>query len=148
MKKENAKIEALKAELKILNAERRALREKYEIMFNQWVAMEGKYALRKVSDEDCGQGSRGYYFEYAKGMEEKENAERNAFFQKMREETDTTILDEKIYAIKNALCIERHGYDLAEQDRRHWIANTKADIEALEKELIEKKNYLKKLEEG
>lgn len=144
--KENAKIEALKAELKILNAERRALREKYRIMFRQWMEMEGKYALDIIPDEDGGQGTRGYFFKYADGMKEKENAEREAFRIKMNKETDTTELDEKIYEIKNALCIERHGYDLAEQDRRRWATDTRADIKALERELAEKREYLKELE--
>ena len=146
MKKENAKIEALKAELKALNAEHKALREKYSIMFRQWIEMEGKYALCKVPDEYGGQGTRGYFFRYAEGMKEKEDAERAAFAKKMDEETDTTELNKKIYEIKNALCIERHGYDLAEQGRLRLIASTKADIEALERELAEKREYLKELE--
>ena len=56
------------------------------------------------------------------------------------------ITDSLLEEIKNALCIERHGYDLAEQDRRRWATDTRADIEALERELVEKREYLKELE--
>ena len=88
MKKENVKIEILKAELKILNAERKALNDKRNDMIHEWAAMEGKYALRCVPDDYAGQGERGYYYEYADGMKEKELAERDAFRDKMYKETD------------------------------------------------------------
>jgi len=148
MKKENAKIEALKAELKTLNAKRKALNEKRNDMIHEWTAMEGKYALRCVSDDYAGQGCRGYYYEYADDMEKKELAERDAFRAKMYKETDTTEINKKIYEIKNALCLERYGYGLEEQKKRQQIKTAKANIEALKRELEKAEAYLKELEEG
>lgn len=124
-----------------LRKARKAEVERNKKLFLTYCDMEGMYATRKVNTDYCGMHDRGYTYEYAFSMKEKENAERKKF---LIDNNYVNSCDYKYYAekfdneierLENEICIEKYGYDLKEKKRLKDIAYyEKAKIEC-EKEL-------------
>lgn len=142
------RIAELKAELKAVKAERKAEIEKMHDLWEEYHAIEGKYAEGKIYDDFGDMHYRGYDYKYAEGMYEKEQAERHEFFVKNNLRSDWAIEAEyakRIYEIEDALCWERHGMSKEQRGLRLRIANEEKALAELENELKKKRELIEKL---
>ena len=74
------KAKELKEKLDNLYDREKAEEERNTKLFYAYCQMEGKYGTRVHSPFDCGQGLRGYHYEYVtEEIKEKEKAEREQF---------------------------------------------------------------------
>ena len=142
------KIAELKAELKAIKAEKKAEIENMHALWEEYHAIEGKYAEGKIYDDFGDMHYRGYDYKYAEGMYEKEQAEMHEFFVKNNLRSDWAINAEyapRIYAIEDALCHERYGMSKEQRNLRSKISAYEEAIKDLEREIEERKKVIEEL---
>ena len=149
MKYRTEKAKELKAELNALIDEKEAENRRNNLIFYEYLEMEGKYG-KKVSDKwDMMQGCRGYHFEYENDeLREKEKAERKQFLKDNNFRNDIEVYEaykERIAELENAFNLEQYGMTTEERKNAKEKAKLERRIAELEKELAEAKAELEAL---
>ena len=123
--------------LRRLEEEIRQTERKEKEAFLKWVNMEGKYSKGTVSDPYAGMGMRGYDYVYEEGMKQKEEEERDKFYQENVETLKTTLktLEKEEKEIKNQLCLELWGCSLETYNNNEFIAKLERDKKNLEEQI-------------
>ena len=142
---------------KTLNEQMKAIRkiirdyeEKINDIYYQYNKMEGMYGKAVFSPWDCGQGMKGYHYEYdTPEIEEKEKKERKQFlidngYYTMKDEINH-YYDVVLPTLNNEYYLEQYGMTYKEKMRQDRIERVKKRIKELEKELEETKECLEKL---
>jgi hypothetical protein len=111
--------------------------EKEKDAFVKWINMEGKYAKGTVPDPYACIGMRGYDYVYADGMKQKEEEERDKFYQ---ENVDTLnaklkILENQKDEIENQLCLELWGCSLEAYNIKDYIERLEKDKQRFEEQV-------------
>lgn len=122
----------LKTELKTLRKTREHLKYQKQYILGVYYDMRGKYAC---DYEDLGMGQTVYH--YNPGMEEREDAEREAFLEKTGyNEIDSRLKDveSQIEELEDAQCLLKYG----ETKRVHGIKTMIQSLSDENEELLEK----------
>lgn len=148
--KANAEIKQLKEAIKALREGKKAAKEHNNRIVNQYFNMEGMYGTKVYDDNPLAYGMmhyRGYYFEYAPGMEEKEDAERAQILkEKISEEEIKNKYDIPIRELENKINLLKYGKTTKQIQKEKEIKRELAYIKEIEKELEHRKNRIKQLE--
>jgi len=132
-------VKEMKKERKALKEEKSKLEAENDAIYNEYWDMEGKYGVVASDDWDYLQGMRGYHYEYAEGMREKEEAEREAFLnnshyfannQKIHE------INKKIEKINNEICIIEHGMPEPAWSWFKAIKSAEAEIVEIQQRIV------------
>lgn len=139
----------LKTELKTLRKTRKNLEYQKDYVLRVYYDMRGQYAC---DWEDLGMGQTVYH--YNPGMEEKEEAEREAFLEKMGyDEIARRLQDVKkqIEGLEDEQCLLKYGETKRVHEIKTMIQNLSDENEELlakvQKNLEEIENLKKKLTE-
>ena len=135
------KAKELKEKLDNLYDREKAEEERNTKLFYAYCQMEGKYGTRVHSPFDCGQGLRGYHYEYVtEEIEEKEKAEREQFLIDNNYRHTSEIHKEYeplIKAAKEAFYLEQYGMTLKEYEHFETLKRYRKNLERAKKEVLE-----------
>lgn len=131
----------LKQKYDNLYAEYEAEKKRCTDIFIEYCHMEGKYGKAVSSPWDCGQGLRGYHYEYpSREWEQKERDEREQFLKdnNYRHQSDIweaykPLLDEA----EEAFNLEQYGMTTRERYLRKVLAGYEKNVAAAKKEVAE-----------
>lgn len=136
----------IKGAIKALRAEMKAEEERCNDVFRKYCDMEGKYGHYAVSPWDCGQGFRGYHYEYDSAeLERKEKEEREQFLKDNNYRNSLEIHSEyfdRLIELENAFNLEQYGMTTEEKDLRDAIVNRKKDLKEAEENLEKAKKRI------
>jgi hypothetical protein len=133
----------------------KAIRKEYEEeknrcqeIFFQYYNMEGMYGRKAHSPWDCGQGMRGYHYEYpSEEIRKKEEKERDEFLKKNNYKSQFTVMAEmnkELEPIEEEFSLEQYGMTTEERKIKKQIEYYERAIAKREKEIAE---YKAKMEE-
>ena len=130
----------LKQKYDNLYAEYKAEKERCSQIFIEYCHMEGKYGKMACDPWDCGQGMRGYHYEYSsRELEQKELDEREQFLKdnNYRHQNDIweaykPLLDEA----EEAFNLEQYGMTTKERQLRKILAGYEKNVAEAKKEVI------------
>ena len=142
------KAEELKKALNALRAEEKAEEERHNELWYAYCRMEGKYGQVVHSPWDCGQGMRGYHYEYATAeIERKEREEREQFLKDNNFKHLDEIWNEykdRIAEAEEAFNLEQYGMTTKEKEIRDrlkrynkYLADAKKEVEQYEAKIAE-----------
>lgn len=131
----------LKRKYDNLYAEYEAEKKRCTQIFIEYCHMEGKYGKAVSSPWDCGQGMRGYHYEYpSRELEQKEQDEREQFLKdnNYRHQSDIwaaykPLLDEA----EEAFNLEQYGMTTRERYLRKVLAGYEKNVEEAKREVAE-----------
>lgn len=125
-------------------------KERCSQIFFKYCQMEGMYGQKVSSWYDCGQGMRGYHYEYtSEEIARQENAEREQFLIDNNYKSNSDIYTEyidRLNALDEAFHLEQYGMTVAQKELEKRIARQKKEIKNLKKRLEREEKYLADLE--
>ena len=133
-------IKEMQIELENLQREEREEEQRNARIFDEYMAMTGKYAVKVCSPEDCGQGYCGYHYEYDDTMKEKEDEERRLFLEEnnyIPYEDIRKKYSARINELQEQISIAKYGMTRRERLLYHNIQNAEKEIERLKAEIKE-----------
>lgn len=142
------KAEELKKALDALRAEENAEEERNNKLWYAYCRMEGMYGKAVSSPWDCGQGMRGYHYEYATAeIERKEREEREQFLKDNNFRHNNEVWNEykdRIAEAEEAFHLEQYGMTTEEKRMRDllkkynkYLADAKAEVVHYEEKIAE-----------
>lgn len=131
----------LKQKYDNLYAEYEAEKDRCFKVFLEYCHMEGKYGKAVSSPWDCGQGMRGYHYEYPSiEIEKQEREEREQFLKDNNHRSSSEIweaykplLDEA----EEAFNLEQYGMTTKERNLRKILAGYEKNVEEAKREVAE-----------
>ena len=128
-----------------MDAEKRRCRE----IFVKYEAMEGKYGEKVYADFDCGQGMRGYHYEYkTEELARKEHLEREQFLKDNNYKREFDIeaeYEDKLRKLREAFSLEQYGMTVEKKNKLDEVKSFERRVKRAKEEL---KDLMAKLEKA